>query len=90
MTCPPVNLSVWYMLEKSLAGLSVEKFSWETALEVEVRAFCLSSVRVEPMICLTCPAWRSMHGRNFMVFVYYLRRISFALFNGCNELFLLQ
>jgi len=44
----------------------VEKFSeaWEAEAE---RAFCLSSERVEPMICFTWPAWRSMHGRNFMV-----------------------
>ena len=69
MTCPPVNLSLEYILAYSLAGLSVEKFSVETEEDVEVRAFCLSSVSDEPTICFTCPACRSMHGRNFIVVV---------------------
>ena len=43
------------------------KFVEETALDVEVSAFALSSERVEPTICLTWPACRSMHGLNFMV-----------------------
>ena len=41
------------MLAYSEAGLSVEKFSCETEDDVAARAFCLSSVNVEPTICFT-------------------------------------
>ncbi len=56
MTCPPVNLSLLYIAAYSEAGLSVEKLVCDTALEDDDSAFCLSSERVEPTICLTLPA----------------------------------
>lgn len=67
ITCPPVNPSRLYISAYSFAGLSVAKFSAGAESDFAVKAFCLSSMRVEPTICLTWPEWRSMHGRNFMM-----------------------
>ncbi len=63
ITCPPVNLSVLYISAKLAAGLSVSKFVPRSSLSV--------SFKVDPTICFTCPEWRSMHGRNFIVRVRY-------------------